>query len=564
MNQILTALGLIVLLSFASVQAQNVSDDISVEKSQSIYLFSNIQGREKLLNDTLLAHKIINEKGEWQTSNTELVLLGDLTSSKEPQTARLIEKIKLLQATAMQNNNALTIVLSDEDIDYILKNAHLIDKENAIDFSWLTKQDFIVTRLGQVFTNGGLSFRVQDKNIKQINQQLKQELSAYIKGWNSLIAVNSEIANVEYKERFSATEKLKDSKEKALFLNEKMAKIQSKFWPHRYTGNSFCHPVIEEKNVTPLLERLSLKRIWSASSEFEKNGIKQRFNNKQIFIDVANQLAENKNILWGAKINNDNTYQLLAGEKTLTTKPSHLSQRFYNYPYQLTADDVKRDLVDAKIVRKKQTKEGRTKPTKLYLNKEGRDLKGIFKSVHQVRRNKQRGVPRTGDSYQFELAAYHLSEMLGLGVVPVTVERTIDNRRGAVQMWVEGLTSGIAMSDGKTSYSGMCELLAQEHFINSFDYLVKNFDRNQSNIMFTTNDWQIWFIDHTRAFGLGTSVPPLMRGIKIIPTQAFKERLRALKRSDLDSLKKWLRDSQIEGIWARRNRMLESEFILDD
>jgi hypothetical protein len=58
-----------------------------------------------------------------------------------------------------------------------------------------------------------------------------------------------------------------------------------------------------------------------------------------------------------------------------------------------------------------------------------------------------------------------------------------------------------------------------------FDELIQNRDRNQGNILWTS-DWTMWLIDHTRAFRLGKSLlkPELLARCD----RALLERLKAL------------------------------------
>ena len=50
------------------------------------------------------------------------------------------------------------------------------------------------------------------------------------------------------------------------------------------------------------------------------------------------------------------------------------------------------------------------------------------------------------ESYKSEIAAYELDKLLGMNMVPVAVERRVENDLGAAIMWVEGVRSWKACS----------------------------------------------------------------------------------------------------------------------
>ena len=162
------------------------------------------------------------------------------------------------------------------------------------------------------------------------------------------------------------------------------------------------------------------------------------------------------------------------------------------------------------------------------------------------------------DHYKYEMAAYKLDRMLGIGLVPVTVERTIDKRPGVVQLWLDGLISKLSELDNNIKHNVYCDDAAQTNMIMTFDYLIRNTDRNLSNILYSEEDWQIWFIDHSRAFGTSTKrVNKKNQKLKKINiTKVFKAALTKLTLDDLKTLRPWLHKHQINGIWKRRNKLL--------
>ena len=159
------------------------------------------------------------------------------------------------------------------------------------------------------------------------------------------------------------------------------------------------------------------------------------------------------------------------------------------------------------------------------------------------------------DSYQFNIAAYRLSRMLGLDAVPVSVERRIDGRKGAVTWWIDD----VLMTE-KRRYQRKVEppdaaLWNQQiHRIRVFDQLIYNVDRNLGNLVITT-DWKAWMIDHTRSF------PPRKKLLKPEQIPRCDRRLlaglRALEfKATLSALRGQLGRPRVRALLARRDLLV--------
>ena len=104
------------------------------------------------------------------------------------------------------------------------------------------------------------------------------------------------------------------------------------------------------------------------------------------------------------------------------------------------------------------------------------------------------------DSYLYNVAAYRLAVLLGIDHVPMSVLRGVDGRRAAVTWWVDD----VAMTEAerieqRTLGPDPARTSRQFYTQYVFDELIQNRDRNQGNMLWTT-DWKMWLIDHTRAF----------------------------------------------------------------
>ena len=155
------------------------------------------------------------------------------------------------------------------------------------------------------------------------------------------------------------------------------------------------------------------------------------------------------------------------------------------------------------------------------------------------------------DSYRYTLAAYAVAELLGLDdMMPVTVERRWDQRKGALSWWVdtqmtenERLKKGIRAPDVDAWNNQM-------HRMRVFSQLVGDTDRNVGN-MLIDHEWKIWMIDFTRAFRRThqlLNVNELQRC-----DRQLLERLRALTKEQLtEKTKPYLGGAEIDALLARR------------
>ncbi|MBU4254559.1 MAG: hypothetical protein KJ727_08180 [Acidobacteria bacterium] len=135
-----------------------------------------------------------------------------------------------------------------------------------------------------------------------------------------------------------------------------------------------------------------------------------------------------------------------------------------------------------------------TEPWVLTLEKDGITRRALWK-------NPSGRVKGYFEGWQWEIAAYRLSEHLGLHMVPPTVERRFRNDRGSIQLWIDDV---ITMQDkiknnirtpGPIMYLFNRALFMQR----AFDNLIANTDRHQRQYLIT-EDSRILLIDHSRSF----------------------------------------------------------------
>ncbi len=161
------------------------------------------------------------------------------------------------------------------------------------------------------------------------------------------------------------------------------------------------------------------------------------------------------------------------------------------------------------------------------------------------------------DSYRYNVAAYRLARLLGLDdMVPVSVERRWRSRSGAMTWWVDDVVmdENGRIARGRRPPDGE-RWSRQADRVKLFSELVRDTDRNQSNVLITRS-WNVWMIDFTRAFRLR----PELRS-EDAPLRCDRdvyERLRAMTLDELKStMGEVLEPPELEGVLARRDLLVE-------
>ena len=153
------------------------------------------------------------------------------------------------------------------------------------------------------------------------------------------------------------------------------------------------------------------------------------------------------------------------------------------------------------------------------------------------------------ESYKSEIAAYELDKLLGLGMVPVAVERRLHAEYGAAVLWLEGVRSWEQVTSEPKPPSWNLQLVRMK----MFDALIGNRDRNKGNLL-VDGAWNLYLIDHSRAFEPTSGLPPLIKIDRVDRT--LWERMLALDEPTLEAaLGTWVDRHRIRAMLQRRDRM---------
>jgi hypothetical protein len=204
-------------------------------------------------------------------------------------------------------------------------------------------------------------------------------------------------------------------------------------------------------------------------------------------------------------------------------------------------------LRSARVAKRKTLAVGITRSAQLALTDGAQRAHAVWKTIDDASVN---------DSWKHEVAAYELDKLVGTGLVPPTVERTIDGVTGSLQLWVEKATTEADRRDRHVSPPDAEAWSRQMCGVGLLHQLTSNSDAQNFRNVILDGAFRVYAVDFSRAFGNEVELrrePQLRR----FPRQALG-RLRALDPPTLEArLSRWLDGRQIESLLKRRDLVLD-------
>lgn len=216
-------------------------------------------------------------------------------------------------------------------------------------------------------------------------------------------------------------------------------------------------------------------------------------------------------------------------------------------------------LQDADVVGQEQMggKEAVTEPWVLELELDGVKFRAIWKNPL----GRMKGFL---ESWKWEIAAYRIDKLLGLNMVPVTVEKRFRNDRGSCQLWIED-TFTLKDKEEKKLKTPSYKVFPWNRALfkqRAWDNLIYNEDRHQNQFLITL-DWRMLLIDHSRSFATSKRSTKRMiydekfnegpRLMKELPRTLY-ENIKTLTAEKIKGVvEDYLTDSEIEAVLLRRD-----------
>jgi len=244
----------------------------------------------------------------------------------------------------------------------------------------------------------------------------------------------------------------------------------------------------------------------------------------------------------------------IAAAATLTVHAGQESSAVYQGK---AAEDF---LTNAKIVSTRPLGEGVTRPYRVELELNGVTHSAVFKSIDVRKAGVTVLADGTSDidfqdSWQTEIAAYTVDRIIGLGLVPATVERrVVDGKVGSLQWFVEVMATEAERLEQKLTSPDMDDWNEQILTTRLFDQLIANVDRHLKNIL-VTKEYKLRLIDHSRAFRINRGLPKPELLTRF--SRTLLDGITKLEKKDLQKqVGKYLTSGQIDRLLSRRDAIL--------
>jgi len=226
---------------------------------------------------------------------------------------------------------------------------------------------------------------------------------------------------------------------------------------------------------------------------------------------------------------------------------------------QLTAEQKREFLLNAKVIRYKQLDEGITRSHRLTLSDGKITHDAHFQSIDERRSYKplDRGAEvNFVDSYLYNIAAYELAKLIGLDdMLPVTVERKWRGEKGAMAWWLSTQMSIGEKADKKISPPDLEAWNNSMYKVRVFTQLIYDTDRNNPGNIKIGHNWEVYMVDFSRAFRLYHDLKNPQDLVRC--SRELLEKLRTLDGQILAAkLEKYLTELEIEGIIRRREKIV--------
>jgi hypothetical protein len=230
---------------------------------------------------------------------------------------------------------------------------------------------------------------------------------------------------------------------------------------------------------------------------------------------------------------------------------------------ELSTDQIRVFLRDAKVIRTRTTSKGVTAPKRMTLSDGNIEHDAVFQAIDERKMVMTLGGGGRQsttelnfvDSYKYNIAAYEVARLLGLDyMMPVYVERKWGGQTGSISWFVPTLMDESERLKKKIQPPNPTDWNQQMYRMRAFSSLVRDTDRNLTNVL-VTHQWKVMMIDFSRAFRLQ---PELLHQKDLAKVdRSLLAKMESLTRESVqDATKDFLTNAELDAMMKRRDLLV--------
>jgi hypothetical protein len=440
--------------------------------------------------------------------------------------------------------------------------------------SWLMAQPTIVKINRVVFVHGGLTPGVAALGLDRINRNVRTAIQLYGKHGKMLKGKIKGVPTYEAKIEAATTalEAAGESPEQEEIATLAKAMLAlagelpfSRQGPLWYRGTSLENERIERSRVRQVLELLDARAMVIGHTPTRSEEITSRFNGRVYRVDTGMAYGHQAQAL------------LLREERARVFDPANLTlnppmaehprgEGFSPVQEELTDRQIERLLAKGKVTKSEEIRALGRRVQIVVLESPGLKLRGVFQTVDEGPGQDGGSTSSSPRRYQHEVASYLLDRLLELDFVPVTITRTIDGKRGSLQIMLENAVD-VPQIEMYHRWDLLEGLRPEINRARIYSALLGATDRADAGKMVLPHERRVMIADNTQAFSRSPEivflpVPDEAKPFVPDPCDPMGEAMEhALTTLDGETagklLGKLVTKQQIDALLQRRDRLLE-------
>jgi hypothetical protein len=326
--------------------------------------------------------------------------------------------------------------------------------------------------------------------------------------------------------------------------------------PLWYRGSSRCHPYTETAVAEKILSRLDVRRVAVGHTPTYDRRINSRLDERVILVDTGMNVDAYQGRPAALVIEGGGLRAWYRDGSGGEIEPE--PNRVWSRPDGMTDAEIEEFLLTAEVlgIATAEAVKGSRAVRTVTLEQGGRRLEAVFNAVDTapgLQQGRWSRASARAERYAHEIAAYRLDRLIGLQMVPVTVERRIGEEQGALRLLISGSFSEEERQSREIRFTGSCALGGQYELMGLFDALIFNREPALGSLRYDRL-WQLWLMDQSKAFGPG-NVSAALRRAGLSPSPQFVAALGKITPESVASLAPYLHPRQVEALLARAEQL---------